>query len=104
MCVCYPLFGMITGICNIMPIIIVIIIMHIYYLTVYMFFISSYGRNKEILCDYCTFVQMPSTQFNPMSQVVSCTGGLIRLVAYHRSGPISQVVYHRGDVRKQSPL
>ena len=65
MCVCYPLFGVIIVICNIMSIIIVFIIMYIYYLTVYMFCISCYGTNKLLLCDFCTFVQINSIQFNP---------------------------------------
>ena len=47
-----------------MSIIIVFIIMYIYYLTVYMFCISCYGTNKLLLCDFCTFVQINSIQFN----------------------------------------
>ena len=64
MCVCYPLFGVIIEICNIMSIIIVFIIMYmyIYYLTVYMFCISCHGTNKLLLCDFCTFVQINSIQ------------------------------------------
>ena len=66
MCVCYPLFGVIIVICNIKSIIIVFIIMYIYYLTVYMLCIciSCYGTNKLLLCDFCTFVQINSIQFN----------------------------------------
>ena len=66
---CYPLFGVIIVTCSIMSIIIVFIIMYIYYLTVYMFCISCYGTNKLLLCDFCTFVQINSIQFNDVMRL-----------------------------------
>ena len=80
MCVCYPLFGVIIVICNIMSIIIVFIIMYIYYLTVYMFCISCYGTNKLLLCDFCTFVQINSITKNIVASVLHC--GIIGITLF----------------------
>ena len=55
------------------------IIMYIYYLTVYMFCISCYGTNKLLLCDFCTFVQINSIQFNSLSHTHTHTGESLRL-------------------------